>query len=76
MPIPAPIDLIHYSEPRAVQVREPENLSEIHSAIHGSFNVYVDTVLERKAVLDNWSVLMEAVAVKVREIIDAEGNGT
>ena len=71
MSAPPSIDLVHYGEPRAVLVREPENLNETHSAIYGGINIYTDTVLERQAILDNWQSIMEAVAVKAREIIDA-----
>ena len=73
MPVPTPIGLVHYNEPRAVQVREPENLTEVHSTVFAGVHIYVDNALEREAILDNWASLMEALSVKVDEIISGLG---
>lgn len=71
MPTPAPIDPIRFSEPRAVKIREPENLSAMHSAVHGDMNVLVESQLEAEAILAAWRVIMQAAADKAQEILSA-----
>ena len=70
MPTPAPIDPIHFSEPRAVKIREPENLSAMHSAVHGDMNVLTQSMTETNAIIENWSLIMQAAADKAAEVLD------
>src|SRR4029077_9579334 len=60
---------LHYSEPRAVQVREPEDLGTAHAAVHGEVAIYVDTRNQTHAIIDNWNEIMEAAAAKAEEIL-------
>ena len=71
MPVPNPIGPIHFDEPRAVQVREPEDVQQVHSAVYGAIAVYVDTKQEADAVISSWSVIMQCAADKATEIIAA-----
>jgi hypothetical protein len=70
---------LHYSEARAVKVREPEDLNTVHSAIHGEIAVYTDSRLEADAVLAGWPDIMAAASAKAEEILAAvpvtNGNG-
>ena len=69
---------LHYSDPRAAQVREPENLNETHAAVHGDVAIYVDTRNETHAILDGWNEIMQAASDKAQEILNAlpENGGT
>ena len=60
---------LHYSDPRAVQVREPEDLSTAHAAVHGEVAIYVDTRNQTHAVIDRWGEIMEAASAKAQEIL-------
>lgn len=71
MSTPPAIGPVHYSEPRAVQVRNPDNLSEFHSAIHGSVAVYVDNKNQANAVMLAWANCISKFADEVIEIIEA-----
>lgn len=71
MSIPKPIGLVHFDEPRAVKVREPEDLKSMHSAVHCGVNIYTNTLTETQAVLAAWPVLMQTLADKVAEIVAA-----
>jgi hypothetical protein len=68
---------LHYSDPRAAQVREPEDLSTAHAAVHGEIAIYVDTRNETHAIIDNWGAIMEYASAKAQEILAnvKEGNG-
>ena len=68
---------LHYSDPRAAQVREPEDLNETHAAVHGDIAIYVDTRNETHALLDRWEEIMRAASLKAEEILGevVEGNG-
>jgi hypothetical protein len=71
---------LHYSDPRAAQVREPEDLSTTHAAVHGEVAIYVDTRNQTHAILDRWSEIMQAASTKAQEIIadvveNGNGNG-
>lgn len=70
MPTPTPIGSVHFDEPRAVVVREPENLEAHHSAIHGGINIYVDTLKEGQAILAAWPELMQQVSDYAQAILD------
>ena len=74
---PKPIGRVHYDEPRAVQVRDPENLDDIHSAIHSGVNVYTDTVSETNYLMDNWAWVMKKADEEVERLLtgfrDAQG---
>jgi hypothetical protein len=52
-------------------VREPEDLENVHSAIHGEVNIYVDTQTEAAAVLAAWPVIMQHLADKTNQIVSA-----
>ena len=69
MSVPEPIEPIHFDQPRAVQVREPENLKSLHSAVSGMMHVYVETRTEATQILDNWRIIMQAAADKANEIL-------
>ncbi|AKU45360.1 hypothetical protein MADRUGA_70 [Mycobacterium phage Madruga] len=75
MSTPEPIGPVYFSEPRAVKIREPENLTAIHSAVHGELNIVTDSVLETKSIMENWSLIMQAVSEKV-ELILSEATPT
>lgn len=80
MPTPDPIGKIRYSLPRGVQVREPENIKETHSAVHGTLAVYTDSVTETQLIIDNWQQIVTAASAKVDEIlannvVPTESNG-
>lgn len=69
MSVPKPVGPIHFDEPRAVKVREPENLSSVHSAVYGAISIYVDTKMEADAILAAWRVIMQSAADKATEIL-------
>lgn len=71
MAIPKPIGPVHYDQPRAVKVREPENLGAIHSAVHGAVAIYVESVTEAQAVMSAWPIIMQAAADKTVEVLGA-----
>jgi hypothetical protein len=71
VPTPTPIEPIHFDQPRAVQVREPEDVSMIHSAISGRVHIYTETKTEADAILAAWRVIMQAAADKANEILRA-----
>lgn len=68
------IEPVQFSEPRAVQVRAPGNVSEIHSAVSGTIAVYAETKLEADAVLAAWPVIMQKAADAAKEILEAARN--
>jgi hypothetical protein len=70
-PMPEPVGPVHYSEARAVMVREPGNLKSKHSAVQSPLIVYTDTISQSKALLARWPEIMQAAADKAQEIIDA-----
>lgn len=69
-PVPEPIEPIHFSEPRAVQVREPGNLASKHSTVMGTMHVYVDTKAEADAIIAAWREIMNAAAEYAQAILD------
>lgn len=69
MPVPPPVGLVHFDEPRAVQVRNPENLKDIHSAIHCGINIYTDSKLENEKIMARWTEIMNAADKKAQEIL-------
>lgn len=71
MAIPTPVGRINSDEARAVQVRDPEDLDTIHSTVYSGIYVYVDSVIQRQAILDHWSDIMTAMSTKVDQIIAA-----
>lgn len=66
---------LHYSDPRAVQVREPEDLSTAHAAVHGEVAIYVDTRNQTHAIIDRWSEIMAVASAKAEEILASVTNG-
>lgn len=71
MPTPAPIGSVYYNEPRAAKIREPEDLSQIHSAVGGMIHVTVDSLSEANYLLSDWAELMAAVNEKAQELLTA-----
>lgn len=70
MATPTPIGQVHYSEPRAVQIRDrPEDLTHTATAISGTVNIVSETVLDRQKILAGWSEIVEAINMKVHEIV-------
>ena len=67
--VPPAVGRIHYSQPRAVMVREEGHLTKIHSAIHGGLNIYVSSHAEAQKVLDNWQSLMVTLNQDIEKII-------
>lgn len=63
--VPKPVGRIHFEQPRAVQVREPENLEAVHSAIHCGLNIYTDSRNETEYLLKNWEHLMASLSNNV-----------
>jgi hypothetical protein len=70
MVTPEPIGPLYYDEPRAVKVRDPENLDDIHSAVHGAISIYVDSVTEGHAIIEAWPQIMQAASDKAQEVLD------
>lgn len=66
---------LHYSDPRAAQVREPEDLNSTHAAVHGDVAIYVDTRNQTHAILDHWGEIMQAASTKAQEILASVDNG-
>jgi hypothetical protein len=73
--IPTPIEPIHFDQPRAVQVRDPADTNNFHSAVNGGINVYVNTLVEAQGVIDAWTDIMQAAADKANEVLTALRNG-
>ena len=69
MSVPDPIEPIHFDQPRAVKVREPDDVSSLHSAVSGRIHVYVETKTEADAILAAWRVIMQTAADKANEIL-------
>ncbi len=69
MPTPDPIGRIRYTEPRAVYVRESNDVINIHSAVHGTVAVYTDTYTQAQALVGRWPELMTVINDKVAEIL-------
>lgn len=69
MSIPDPIEPVHFSEPRAVLVRESGNLSNVHSAVSGNLNVYAENQSECNEIISRWREIMQVAADKANEIL-------
>lgn len=69
MSVPKPIGVVHFDEPRALKVRNPENLSDIHSAVHSNIYVYTDSKVEADLLLQKWDEIMSAANAKAQEIL-------
>lgn len=71
MPVPNPVGRVHPSEPRAVKVRNNLDVSDIHSAVTGTMNIYTQSYLEAQAIINAWDEITAAVDAKVTEIFAA-----
>lgn len=60
---------MQFSQPRAEKVRAPGNMSEIHSAVHGTIAVYTDTQLETDYIIENWKYIMMAASERAQEML-------
>lgn len=65
---------VEYSQPRAVLIREDNALPtpKSHAAISGTINLTADTVTNRNKILNNWDEIMQAIDLKVLEIVGRE----
>lgn len=70
MPTPNPVGRVHFDEPRAVMVREPENLDSHHSAIHCGVNIYTDHKRQADYIMSQWPELMEKLSLEIETLID------
>lgn len=68
--VPKPVGRIHFEQPRAVQVREPENLESIHSAMHCGLNVYTDNRKETEYLLLRWPELMASLSEEIESLLE------
>lgn len=68
------IGRVHYSPARGVQVREGQNLNEMHSAVSGTIAIYTDSFVQTKFLLDNWDQIIEAANTKAAEILSSVPN--
>jgi len=71
MSVPTPVGRVHYNQPRAVMVREPENLNSSHSAIYSPVHVYVDNKKETDTVLAAWPDLMKMLDNAIETLLTA-----
>lgn len=69
MSTPPPIGKVRYTEPRAIYVREGNNVEDIHSAVHASIAVYTDSFTETQKIMAAWTELVTAFNDKVTEIL-------
>lgn len=62
---------VEYSEPRAVQIREDSSFvnPKTHAAISGTVNLTAETVTDRTKILNSWHEIMDAINMKVLEIV-------
>lgn len=60
------------SAPRAVMVREPEDQSKPHSAVHGAVDILTDTRVEAHKIMTAWPEIAETLSLKVEEILGRE----
>lgn len=72
MATPEMIGRIRYTEPRAVYVREGNNVEDVHSAVHGTVAVYTDTYVQAQQIMAAWVQLITAFNLKVDEILSGE----
>ncbi len=63
------IGRVRYSPARGVMVREPGEVTNVHSAVSGNVAVYVDSLTESRAVIAAWDEIIEAANEKVKEIL-------
>jgi hypothetical protein len=66
--MPNPIGAVHYTFPRAVMARDPQDLSSSHSAVSGQLIIYTDTKLQADSVINRWDEIMQGVNDKIMEI--------
>jgi hypothetical protein len=69
MPTPTPVGRIHYDEPRGVLVRDPEEESGKHSAVHGGINVYVESISQATHIMNIWPMLMAELSDKIEHAL-------
>lgn len=65
MSIPDPISRVHYDQPRAVLIREPNDPSSKHSAVHSGINVYTNSKKEADYLMFKWPELMEKLSIEI-----------
>lgn len=63
------IGRVRYSPARGVQVREPGEIKNTHSAVSGSIAVYADSMTESQAIIAAWDEIMTAANEKALEIL-------
>lgn len=63
------IGRVRYNPARGVQIREENDLSQMHSAVSGQIAVYTDSFTETQFILENWDEIIQAANDKVAEIV-------
>lgn len=69
MHTPTPVGRVHFDEPRAAFVREPETLDKHHSVVHCGINIHTDTMKETRLIMSYWGTLMREVDKWVDELL-------
>lgn len=70
------IGVIRYSPARGVMVREPGEVTSVHSAVSGTVAVYTETLTQSQALISAWDEIIAAANEKAVEILSrvpAEG---
>ena len=60
---------VQYDLPRAVKVRNPDNLKDIHSAVYSGVSILVNTRSEAEAIIAGWDEIALAISSKVMELL-------
>lgn len=63
------IDKLRYTDPRAVQVREHDNVKNIRNAVYGTVAVYTESMVDTQVLIDNWEEIMNSTSAKINEIL-------
>lgn len=72
MATPPSVGKVHYNEPRAVQVRDPEDNLAPHSAIHCGIHVFTDNKNETEFLMKMWSYLMADMNNTIEEMLNSD----
>lgn len=63
------IGVIRYSPARGVMVREPGEVTNVHSAVSGTVAVYTETLTQSQALINAWDEIIAAANEKAVEIL-------
>lgn len=64
------VGAIHFDQPRAVKVRNPNDLNDVHSAVYSGLAIYVNSKTEADAIMNAWKTIMDVTALQVQNILD------